>query len=834
MVTIENLHVQNFRGVAGEHKLEIDGENTVIVGPNGSGKSSLLEATDYLFTGSISDLRGEGMGVISHDEVIPNIGSEGECVVEASLRLDDGSTHVLRRKFSNRSTDPPENELPTSIKQAMDTAKQGQHLLTRDDLLDLILTQPKSRRKAFAELLDLPDIDERRLALQRTCKDLETRLKSETKAQDKIGDRLREIAGIDTPADGELENVVLQMVNELREEFDVGPIDKVTKHSVRDDIKPSSELISKEALRRETPRQVLEEFASWIEMVSEQLPKIIKNLRQKLSKFHRSEQDGVDTKQLELLELGESVVEPETNRCPLCNRPWNKDIPLLDDISARREELAHLQRLKQSIEETCDNLRSLLDDGYDQIQYLSRELNESVYPEVNEIQQFRELIDETLHKLSSDALLRGEASLKELPVVDSTIEPTLTKRVETTAQVTEQLQQRGKNAPDLTETEEKYEQLQSIADQWAEYQDQQATIERLDSLRREVETASSIFFDAYEEVIGDIYQDISSGVENYYQQIHSDEVGATTNFEIIDTGVKIRKEFYEEGEFSPQGIHSEGHLDTLGLCLHLALIDYLQQGNESVLLMDDVVMSVDQDHRREIARLIAENFAEEYQIIITTHDELWAEQLKSEGALDGGDQVWLQEWSLDAGVTESRYRVDVGDQWEEVEAAMSNDDMQRAAHELRYATERMLQQTCTALGAHIEYRYKNRYELSDFQEAVCRRLKKLTGKAKDNLNSHDDDDRDDYEAVDKLRDKYGELLDDVSQTVNRVNRRVHWTPGKWLTLSPKEFEDVYQTHKAAHDLLYCDECGSSIRYQENDGYHELRCNCREQYDITWN
>ncbi|MEZ3114594.1 AAA family ATPase [Halobaculum sp. MBLA0147] len=834
MVTIESLRVQNFRGVTGEHELETDGENVVIVGPNGSGKSSLLEAADYLITGTISDLRGEGMGVVPRDEVIPNVRSDGECVVEASLELDDGSTQEFRRSFEERDTDPPEDELPTSVEEAIDTAEQGQHLLTRDDLLDLILAQPQSRREAFVELLDLPDIDERRLALQRTRKKLDKRVENETTSRENVAERLREIAGVDTPHGDLLESAVLEAVNDLREEFGAEPIDEITPEGVRKGIKSPSELVSAEALQREPPRQALEEFASWIESVHENLPETIKNFRSKLSEFHRSEWGGVDAKQLELLELGESVVEPDDDVCPLCDRPWHEDTPLLEDIRDRRERLAHLQHLKESIEGRRDDLRSTLNEGRDLTEYLSRELEESVYPQVEAIQRLQEVIDETLSIFSNDALVRGDLTPEELPIVDDEPgEEILTKQIKEALRASKELQRRASEVDDLSETEAKYERLQSVADQWAEYQERRATVERLESLLEQVKIAESNFTDAWEEVVGDIYEDISSRVGTYYERIHGDEVGAATRFDVTDTGVKLKKEFYDEGEFPPQGIHSEGHLDTLGLCLHLALTDYLQQGNESIILMDDVVMSVDQDHRREIARLIAEEFAEEYQVIITTHDELWAQQLKSEGALDGGDQVWLQEWSLDAGVTESRYRIDVGDQWDEVEAAMSDDDIQRAAHELRYATERMLQQTCTSLGAHIEYKPGAEYTVSDFKDAVCRRLDTLTGKARDNLHSHDDDDRDDFEAAGELDDKYGKLLHDVGEKLDRVNRRVHWTPGKWLTLGSKEFEEVYETHKAAYDLLYCDECGSSIRYEEMGGYHELRCNCREHYDITW-
>lgn len=232
--------------------------------------------------------------------------------------------------------------------------------------------------------------------------------------------------------------------------------------------------------------------------------------------------------------------------------------------------------------------------------------------------------------------------------------------------------------------------------------------------------------------------------------------------------------------------------------------------------------------------MIADEFSEEYQIILTTHDELWAEQLKSQGALRGGHQVWLREWTLDGGVTERRYRIDVNEQWETVQSAMNADEMELAAHELRYATERMLQQTCISLEAKIEYDPRQRHTLSDFKDAVCRRLDSLTGRAKDNLSPHDESEEPIWQSADELDNAYGEILDDVGQKLDRVNRRVHWTPGKWLTLGPKEFKEVFEAHKEAHELLYCNECGSSIRYESfDDDYYELRCNCREFYDIAW-
>jgi chromosome segregation ATPase len=51
-------------------------------------------------------------------------------------------------------------------------------------------------------------------------------------------------------------------------------------------------------------------------------------------------------------------------------------------------------------------------------------------------------------------------------------------------------------------------------------------------------------------------------------------------------------------------------------------------------LLDDVVMSVDSGHRYEFCKLLKTYFPDT-QFIITTHDRLWAEQMKSAGLVTG-------------------------------------------------------------------------------------------------------------------------------------------------------------------------------------------------------
>ena len=56
---ILSLKVSNIRGI-NKINLEPNGKNIVVYGPNGTGKSAIVDSIDFLLTGKISRLTGEG------------------------------------------------------------------------------------------------------------------------------------------------------------------------------------------------------------------------------------------------------------------------------------------------------------------------------------------------------------------------------------------------------------------------------------------------------------------------------------------------------------------------------------------------------------------------------------------------------------------------------------------------------------------------------------------------------------------------------------------------------------------------------------------------------
>lgn len=59
----------------------------------------------------------------------------------------------------------------------------------------------------------------------------------------------------------------------------------------------------------------------------------------------------------------------------------------------------------------------------------------------------------------------------------------------------------------------------------------------------------------------------------------------------------------------------------MGLCLYLALMKHTLGDRFTFAVLDDVLMSVDAGHRREVCRLLKSEFPRT-QFILTTHDRV--------------------------------------------------------------------------------------------------------------------------------------------------------------------------------------------------------------------
>lgn len=125
-------------------------------------------------------------------------------------------------------------------------------------------------------------------------------------------------------------------------------------------------------------------------------------------------------------------------------------------------------------------------------------------------------------------------------------------------------------------------------------------------------------------------------------------------------------------------------------------------------VLDDVLMSVDAGHRRQVCNLLKTMFPDT-QFIFTTHNEIWLRHMRSEGLVKDKGFAHFRTWTVEAGPTEWDGR----NVWEEIEGHLAKNDVRSAAALLRHHLEHFGKEACHRLRAKVECRSDAQFALED-------------------------------------------------------------------------------------------------------------------------
>ena len=260
--------------------------------------------------------------------------------------------------------------------------------------------------------------------------------------------------------------------------------------------------------------------------------------------------------------------------------------------------------------------------------------------------------------------------------------------------------------------------------------------QRLDKVRqddqrsKELTRRASVIYDTFHEtknnVIGKIYDSIQEDVRRFYEALHPGE--GHGNFQMqLDTERRASTELlidsFGRGDFDPRALSSDGHLDSLGLCIFLAFAKSFAESSKFMVL-DDVIMSIDSSHRSRVAALLLNEFSE-WQIIITTHDEIWFEEFrrhqqayKAEGKFSN---LRITGWSLDEGPLIEGCR----SSWEQIESKLGDADKKGAGNAGRQYLEWVLRELCITSQTSLPAKRHPRYTADEMLPPLQDRLTKL-------------------------------------------------------------------------------------------------------------
>jgi hypothetical protein len=230
--------------------------------------------------------------------------------------------------------------------------------------------------------------------------------------------------------------------------------------------------------------------------------------------------------------------------------------------------------------------------------------------------------------------------------------------------------------------------------------------------------AYAIYCKVQETELEQLYEEVQKDFSTYYSAINDDdEAQFTAKLTPAEGSLDFQVNFYDRGLFPPGAFHSEGHQDSMGVCLYLALMKRLFGARFTFALLDDVVMSVDSGHRKQFCKLLKKEFPDT-QFIITTHDRTWAEQMRFAGLITSKTSLAFHSWSIDSGpLVESN-----DDIWTVIAAELVKNRVSAAAAALRNHLEFITRLLADQLGARPAFQASGNYEPGDLISSVLARI----------------------------------------------------------------------------------------------------------------
>lgn len=822
---IRKFEIKYIRGIP-DLEIEPKGKSFVIYGPNGSGKSAVIDALDFLLTGKIARLSGEGTEGVSLKEHGPHIDKVADLTnVEVIAEIEvPGITEAIRisRKMSSPNELVYDSNYEIPLAPIIELLNRGQYVFTRREVLKLITAKSSTRAQEIRKVLKLSNLEDIRTNLVKVYNESKSEHKATKDALDKGKRAVLAITG-----QLEYENKeVLKFVNEQRAKLNGAKIEELESEKLQEGItgvwaNPTS--VNHKNLSERIGNLKSDEIAKGTTEVTEAdnaLRMLIKGIKEDVKASWNDKRYGLTKDGIKLIR--------DTGECPLCDQEWpagELQKYLQKRVDAESTRQTELTESSKTITEKANTIKIRIQ----QITELLQPLAES------DIAKASEVFTKGLQDLNNwnNALSTLVIALAD-PMGHYT-EETFSNEDVKKMYVPEALDS------DLVEFEKEVKSLfpEATPEQTA-WDSLTKLIERIKLVEEshvELDLASIIFsratalrqayVAARDEVLESLYDKIKDRFVGLYKEMHGDdEKGFNASFTSQEAGLNLEVDFYGRGLHPPHAMHSEGHQDSMGVCLFLALSEHLNTGLIDLIILDDVVMSVDIGHRRAFCGVLIANFPNK-QFIITTHDTTWANQLRGEGLIDRKQMLKFSNWSVNSGPT-IHYEADT---WSRIDEDLAKDDISAASAKLRIGLEEFTRFVCHNLRAKVPYTLDDGGSLGDFLPAAIGTYKDLLSKAKEAANSWNR--QDEVQALNQRGEKAKRIIKSALGEQWAINKTVHYND--WANLGKEDFKPVVAAFRELCDSVFaCDHegCDAVLKVTfDGANMNGVRCKCGT---VNWN
>jgi energy-coupling factor transporter ATP-binding protein EcfA2 len=764
---INYISLTKFKGATRPFKCEFDSNKKIsmIFGENGSGKSTIVDALDFVFNDKIGSLGQVSVGHSPH-KYLSSIGSQLQDIyVEAKI-----DSNTIQGKISNNGT--VTSQRPNNIPSV--------EILRRSQILNIILAEPKDRFSGIKKFIDVQKCQNNEDTLREAKKEVK-KDKDDAYRYFQIADeQLKKLWEEDGQKQGDY---LLWAVEQA----------KFNTTEVETYIINATEYMSKLDICSSSLSE-LEKFLSTIAAKQNELTDVEISYENVKKDLVKNADHLIDT-----LEKAKIYVEktPDLTKCPVCEKS-NNQLELLTQITERLTSYNTPITLKKKINDLNKNLQTK------QIQFSTQKSN-TLKGIINFIRVANATNISEIKKLNVD-LNKHPTVLKALTnfyddcyddaikVYNAFIKPKDTIKT--------QLDKYNILVKKLSAIKTN---LQLRKEKETVYYERASQLNKLESLHEIAERIRKEFLD-------EVLDRISDSIDDYYQKIHPDENIGGIKCSMKSHGINsldILGKFHSINGCPPAAYYSESHLDTLGICIFIALAKHYSS-NGTILVLDDVLTSVDVNHLQRFIDFLSEVSKEFTQIIITTHYRFWREKYRyARGPSASIDLIELNNWSIVKGLSCSRTLTSI----DELKSSLEENNYHRNT------TPMLAGIMLESLLHHLVFTYNCKVGvISAHEPTVADLFYAIDGKSK-NLLSVEKINEDGTSEKIELKPLF-DLLEKKNMIRNKVGAHYSELGMDFPDVEVKSFGKIVKDFAEA---IICEKCGEIPRSDRSGSYRECHC-----------
>lgn len=592
---LKSLKLTAFRGSASTFTLDFEkGKKlTLIYGENGTGKTTICDAFEFLASERIGSLEDRGMGK-GLEKFWPTAGKPASAL---AVELETSTS-----KCAGKIVDKRISVTPTASRPKIELLRQRQ-------ILELIQAQPAKRYEAIKRFIDIEAFERSEETLRQLGKNLVTEKAAAIAAEQ---ENLNALQGFYDAAGGPPGlNAVSWSKQKLAEpttglDADIAAITK---------LRADFEALNAFPEKLQTKRNAVALAQSAADDADQgQLDAI-------------AAADSDAARRISVLTAGSNYLEthPDAAECPLCDSQENID-GLAQTLKGKLAQLATLTAATARWKQAHAELKAT----QTALQQMDAEYAKAVAALAS---------TQAAHQWKPGVQLPASAA----PSDSMTLPAWLAANVETATA--------WANLEAGWRDESKFRtQLKAAADR---YETNAHRVAELAILIPSVDKALAQCVEERQKFTDSIIGEIAKEVGKLYEKVHPFEGLDKIALE-LDPARRASLNLgatFAGHDAPPQAYFSQSHLDTLGLCVFLALAAR-DRATETVLILDDVLGSVDEPHVDRVIGMIYEVSGGFQHTIVTTHYRPWREKYRW-GWLKPGQPcqfVELSGWAIDDGI----------------------------------------------------------------------------------------------------------------------------------------------------------------------------------------